>query len=167
MARICESWAAVAFAGLALAAGAAGAQDLPVIPAKASPEPVDRLADAAEVSAARIVVGVMLEPLTPPSRGPLVIAELPSAWGGSAVCARLISGDALYEGRAEYDISETEAGRRAELRFQIAPRHWKKLEEDYGGKLVVAVTRGGCQEPSDDHAVALWRTTGSIEWMDT
>jgi hypothetical protein len=169
-----------------LASTAVAQQDLPVVDAAATPEPLDRLTDAAEVSAARIIVGIMVDAGEPPFEtarpsgqgdGGDIRDHVPARaflhplprmiarpWQTGTYCARLLSPDALYEGRAEYEVGADASGGDAWFRFKIIGENWEVLTERHRGQLAIAVTHGACDEvPSTEHAIVRWAPADAAE----
>lgn len=132
------------------------AQEMARLVAKSVPKPVDRLMTASDVSVSRPIVGVMFV-ASEPSPQPGLAVRVPQDWAGASLCVRLLSADGLYEGSAEYDVTEASLGRLATLELAISPAHVRRLVALGGDDLGVAVTRGGCAEAGAEHLPAFWR----------
>jgi hypothetical protein len=145
----------LALAG-AIAPRPVAAQELPRLAAKADPKPVDRLMPASNVSASRLIVGVMYGTPDPSPEASLIV-QVPPQWASASLCARLLSVDGLYEGRAEYDITNDSLGRLTRLDLVMSDKHWAAVSSLGPEGLGVAVTRGHCRENGKDHIAALWR----------
>ncbi len=115
----------------------------------------EQLTAAAEVSAPRIVVGVMLD-TEDPGDEPLVAVTLPAAWGGAPVCARFVSAEALYEARTEYEVPGDLGTGTALLEF--ATRHADALLALHAEEFAIALSRGRCADAGTEFAAALWRS---------
>lgn len=120
---------------------------------------VDRLNDAAKVTAFRLVVGLTLTTVPTIDREDFV-AEIPAAWNGGLACLRLASPDGLYEGRGQFTVQGIEEpGRLAGLEPIVSAENWQEIQARYGGQLMPALTRGGCDQDPVDHALVFARTT--------
>ncbi|RKT37916.1 hypothetical protein [Thiocapsa rosea] len=144
--------------GAAAPAYPLGVTDFPHLAAKTEPKPIDELKTGADVSAPRIVVGVMLEPRGELANERSLIAGIPEGWqAGESICARFLSDDALYEGLVEYDVTAESRGKETSLDVVIKDNNWDALSKLGPEELAVAVTRGRCGDSSSEHAVSLWR----------
>ncbi len=137
----------------------ASAQDLPTLMPKTDPEPYGELAEAAQVSAARIVVGVALVGEVPGNK-PDLIALVPADWASHPICARLISPDALFEGLAEYNAPDepdndlVRLGDSTPAGPWFTAEHWTELKKRNVAELALAVTKGACSAPSSEFALS-------------
>jgi len=132
----------------------ANAQSLPELKAKSDPQPYARLHEAAKVSAARIIVGVVLD-MQPVGLHPKMIARLPKAWVGESVCARLLSPDALFEAVAEYDVEDSAAGKTTVLGLTFNADDLRTIQEREMDQLALSVSRGGCQSAPEEFAMSM------------
>lgn len=160
MPSIAANWSrrSAAVLGAVFLIGAAVAQtQTPLrIKPQAEPTPGGVLADAAQIGAARVIVGVVFDATLPAKQASHVLeihTSIPEGWDHASLCGRVLSPDALYEGLAEYSVPPEDTGH-AVLEFPGKPEHWKTLRERQNDELAVAVTRGQCSQPSKTFLVA-------------
>ena len=146
--------------------GSAGAQELPVLQAKSDPAPYARLSDAAQVGAARIIVGVVLDSQPVGSQLRLT-AHLPQDWESEPICARLLSPDALFEAAAEYDVDPDAAGQVTALAIDVNAADMAILEQRAMDHLALTVARGTCVSDSREFVVAstTWEESDRAEML--
>lgn len=124
---------------------------MPELEAEGEPEPQEFVRPAAQISGGRIlgfVVGGPGEPGAPPRLG----ASIPRDWAGGVACMRLTAADGLYEARATYAVPDDWPGGPVVLRFPWD--HPEVLAAYPSEHLALAVSRGGCDAPVEEIAVA-------------
>jgi hypothetical protein len=118
------------------------------------------LRDAAQISGV-IVAGILRHGTAPVDEDKVTLtANLPPAWSGSRICARVLSADGRYEATNEYDLSPDWAGGVTGLPFPT--RHGEALADLPSQGLAIQIAAGDCGSPLYDTTVALWNPDGDI-----
>lgn len=122
-----------------LAVTPAGGQDAGVSPLS---DLVESLAPAAEISGTP-VIGIV----SPGTRGQgnVIVARIPAAWAGAAVCARVVSSDGRYEALRSFSVRPDWPGGLATMDFPT--RFGAELAEFADVELGIGVAAGRCDSP--------------------
>lgn len=115
---------------------------------------VETVRDKAQISGSPVVGALSLGGAAE-APSPL-LAQIPAAWGGDDVCARLVTSDGLYEARGQYSVPADWIGGVAEFDFptEFSARVLTIAPES----MAVLVSRGECSADVSPLALASWRS---------
>lgn len=114
----------------------------------------EELRPSARIAANQVVASVVAPSNAPSVVRPSVHLLAHEAWGGSAICARWRSSDALYEAQATYDLPASLPATGLRLAYDSA--YVDTIGILTPDRLGISVAKGECTEPSIQFAPAIW-----------
>lgn len=119
----------------------------------------EELRPSARISADQVVISIVAPSSAASAVRPSVHLLAHETWGGSAICARWRTSDALYEAQATYDLPGTLPTSGVRLAYDSV--HVDTIGRLTPDRLGITVAKGECTEQSDLFAPAIWNGDAS------